>query len=100
MLQVEAKFGADLQLIKDIDIKGTGEIFKETQTKKNSRQVLWLCKALGTVCSVPQVKTIFLFSRTRMSIVHLVLKKVAIWPVSENLGCFISTLLILYLNSY
>lgn len=58
MLQVEAKFGADLQLIKDIDIKGTGEIFKETQTEQNSRQALWLCKAPGTVCSVPQVKTI------------------------------------------
>lgn len=33
MLQVEAKFGTDLQLIKYIDIRGISESFKETQTE-------------------------------------------------------------------
>lgn len=59
MLQVEAKFGTDLQLIKYIDIRGIRESFKEIQTEQNSDQLLWLCKALGTAWLVLQLKYLF-----------------------------------------
>lgn len=90
MLQVEAKFGTDLQLIKCIDIRGTSESFKETQTEQNSDQLLWLCKALGTACLVLQLKYFSLQWNQNFYFSHI--KKVAIWPLSKNLRFCISAL--------